>query len=174
MGLFDLFKRKKATTFDPSSSVYANEIEADFRRSDFLSKAATAGHQAKAAVKEKRYDAAWKLYHQQKGYYMRHASRYGHSPRGALALDATVHEDLANILRLEGKHTDALVHIVYWVLAGANRPIRRHQQKLRSYFNRCKFKNITLDEAQKETASQSALPDLTLARSVVARWVGCG
>lgn len=173
MGFFSIFKRKK-TKPDLEFENYAQEVVADFQSNDFLGKAALAGHKAKVAVKDKEYDKAWGLYHEQKSFYMQHANRSGFTANQALALDASVHEDMANILRLENKHEDALVSIVYWVLTGVDRPIKRHQQKLKSYFNRCKLKNTELSEAERIIASNKKLPEFTLARSIVTEWVSRG
>lgn len=173
MGLFGIFKRKKPKP-DLAYENYAQEVMADFQKDDFLGKAAEAGHKAKAAIKDKQYDKAWGLYQEQKSFYMQHANRSEFTTNQALALDASVHEDMANILRLENKHEDALVNIVYWVLAGAGRPIKRHQQKLKSYFNRCKLKNTELSEVEKIIASNTKLPEFTLARSIVSEWVSRG
>lgn len=150
------------------------EMESNFLENDFLGKAAEAGHKAKDAVKAKKYDEAWGLYHKQKELYMKHANRSGFTPMQVLALDASVHENLANILRLEGKHKDALANIVYWVIAGSERPIKRHKQKLQAYFNRCDFKNTSLEDAEKTLATISELPQYTLARSIVSGWVTSG
>lgn len=173
MGLFSIFKRKKPKP-DLEFENYAQEAMEDFQRNDFLGKAAAAGHKAKAAVKSKEYDKAWGLYQEQKSLYMHHANRSRFTAIQALALDASVHEDMANILRLESKHEDALVNIVYWVLAGVDRPIKRHQQKLKSYFNRCKLKNTELTEAERIIASNTKLPEFTLARSIVSEWMSRG
>lgn len=105
---------------------------------------------------------------------MQHANRSGLTPEQALALDASVHEEMANILRLEGRHQEALVNILYWVLAGSNRPIKRHTQKLQAYFNRCKFLNTSIEEAEIEIATQQALPEFMLAKSIVSKWVAIG
>lgn len=156
------------------SSAYRDPVIAEFSENDYLGKAAETGRKAKLAVKAERYDEAWGLYHEQKSLYMQHADRSGFTVLQALALDASVHEDLANILRCEGKHQDALIHIVYWVIAGSHRRIKRHQQKLQSYFNRCKFKNTSLADAQKVIDADSELPVFTLARSIVSEWIRRG
>ncbi|WP_054200778.1 hypothetical protein [Pseudoalteromonas undina] len=173
MGLFSIFKRKKPKP-DLEFENYAQEVMADFQRNDFLGKAAEAGHKAKAAVKEMQYDKAWGFYQEQKSFYMQHANRSGFTANQVLALDASVHEDMANILRLENKHEVALVNIVYWILAGVDRPIKRHQQKLKSYFNRCKLKNTELPEAERIIATNKKLPEFTLAKSIVSEWVSRG
>lgn len=173
MGLFSLLKKKKLKD-DSELDDYAKKVMEDFQKNDFLGKAADAGHKARAAVKAMKYDEAWRLYHDQKSLYMQHANRTGFTAQQALALDASVHEDIANILRLENKHEDALVNIVYWVLAGVDRPIKRHEDKLRSHFNRCKFKNTQLAEAEKLISENTLLPEFTLAKSMVAEWVSRG
>lgn len=174
MGFLDFFKKRKKSDEDSEFSAFADKLIAESMENDFLGKAAEAGQKARAALKEGKYDEAWAFYHEQKSLYMQHANRCGFTARQVLALDSSVHERLANILRLEGKHQDALVHIVYWVLGGAERPVKAHQQKLQSYFNRCKFKNISLTEARKVISSQQALPEFTLAKSIVTEWINRG
>ena len=155
-------------------SIDEENITSEFKSENTLGKAAEAGDKAKKAVKDERYDDAWGLYHDQKTHYMHHINKGGFSPIGALRLDASVHENLANILRLEGKHQNALVHIVYWVLAGCERPIKRHNQKLQAYFNRCKLKNTSLKVAAETLAGQKSLPQFMLAKSIVDQWLEKG
>lgn len=169
MGLFSIFKKKKPKT-DSEFQKYAEEIVAEFQANDFLGKAAEAGHKAKIAVHAKQHDVAWGLYHEQKSFYMQHAICYGFTAHQALALDSQVHEDLANILRIEGKNYDALVHILYWVLANNDKPIKRHQQKLSTYFGRCKFNNTSLNEAIPFASIHSTQHPLFFAQSKVAEW----
>ena len=174
MSLFSIFKRKKDDGADTDFNDFAEKLIAEFQENDFLGKAAEAGHKAKDAVKARKYNDAWRFYNDQKLLYMRHANRSGFTPEQTLALDSTVHEKMADIRRLEGKHTDALIDIVYWVLAGSKRPINRHSQKLQAYFNRCKFENTSLADAQVELANQKALPEFTLAKSIVSNWASRG
>ncbi len=173
MGFFSFFRKKKPK-IDFEFKDFAEKVMTEFLENDFLGKAAEAGHKAKAAIKANQHDDAWGLYHEQKSFYMQHANRSGFTARQALTLDASVHEEMANILRLESKHQDALVHVVYWVLAGADRPIKRHQQKLQSYFNRCKFKETTLSDAVKVIHAQTKLPEFNLAKTIVSEWVSRG
>ncbi len=42
---------------------------------DFLSKAAEYGNKAKVAIKEKDFDLAWRDFHLQKEYYLKHAKK---------------------------------------------------------------------------------------------------
>ncbi|WP_217525245.1 hypothetical protein [Vibrio metschnikovii] len=141
---------------------------------DFLGKAAQVGHEAKAAIKLNKFDEAWRLFHEQKSLYVQHVNQSGFTPNQALALDATVHEDMANLLRLEGRHKDALVNIVYWVLAGSERPIKRHDQKLRSYFNRCKFQNVSFELAKEQIRKLDMPVSLIDAKAIVSHWVEMG
>jgi len=173
MSFFSIFKKKQPKA-DSEFEEYTKKVMEDFQRNDFLGKAAEAGHKAKTAVKSEKYDEAWRHYHEQKSFYMQHANRSGFTAKQALALDTSVHEEMANILRLESKHEDALVNIVYWVLAGVDRPIKRHQQKLKSYFNRCKFKNTQLSEAEKLIAANAQLPEFMVAKAMVSEWVSLG
>jgi hypothetical protein len=170
MSIFDIFKKKKNPKSVSTEEIYLQEILDDFSKHDYLGKAADADHKAKAAVKAKEFDKAWGLYHEQKLFYMQHANRSGFTKRQVLALDSQVHEDLANILRIENKNDDALVHILYWVIANNDMPIKRHQQKLTAYFNRCKFGNTSTEEAINFATSNISNPDFVVAQSKVAEW----
>ena len=174
MKLLDIFKKKKQSNTYQSFDDHAKRIIADFAANDFLGKAAQAGHAAKDAVKAKEFDKAWGLFHEQKSFYGQHANRCGFTARQLLALDSSVHEEIANILRIERKHHDAMTNIVYWVLAGAERPIKRHEQKFKAYFYRCKFENTTLEQATKQISEQKNLPEYTLAQSIVSSWIAGG
>jgi hypothetical protein len=173
MSIFDIFKKKMNPKSVSSEEAYLQEMIDDFSRHDYLGKAAEAGHKAQAAVKAKEFDKAWGLFHEQKSFYMQHANRSGFTKGQVLALDSQVHEDLANILRIENKNDDALVHILYWVIANNDKPIKRHQQKLSAYFNRCKFGNTSIEEAINFSASNIANPDYVTAQSKVAEWRSC-
>lgn len=129
-----------------ADELYSPMKSADFSelgRKDYLGMAADKKHKAKAAIRSKEFDVAWRYLHDQKSNYLQHASIMRFTESQILALDGTVHEDLANILRLEKKHTDAFVHIVYWAMSG-NRSKKVHTKKLTAYFNRCKFKQASL------------------------------
>ncbi|HHF3152712.1 TPA: hypothetical protein ACPJ2A_004591 [Vibrio diabolicus] len=159
-----------------SSKRVESEVEdsSDYIQEDFLGKAANAGQKAKKAMKLKNFDEAWGLFHEQKSLYIQHANRSGFTANQTLALDATVHEEMANILRQEGKHNDALVHIVYWVLAGSERPIKRHDQKLKAYFNRCKFQKVSFELAKENMAKLKMPVNFLDAKSIVSDWVDAG
>ncbi|EJG0733295.1 hypothetical protein C4G28_RS10615 [Vibrio parahaemolyticus] len=69
MGLFDFFRKNKTSNQDVTldkPEVELDEIVEEFDNVDYLGKAASAGTKAKQAVKNKKYDKAWKLFHEQK------------------------------------------------------------------------------------------------------------
>jgi len=170
MSIFDIFKKKNNPKSVSTEENYLQEMLDDFSKHNYLGKAADAGHKAKAAVKVKEFDKAWGLYHEQKSFYMQHANRSGFTKRQVLALDSQVHEDLANIIRIEKKNYDALAHILYWVIANNDKPIKRHQQKLSAYFNRCKFKNTSIEDAINFATSNMPNYDYVVAQSKVGEW----
>jgi hypothetical protein len=118
-----------------------------------LGLAAVAQKKAELAIKEKRYDDAWRFYHEQAEYYDKHicSGCYPYTDVQVRCLQSKVDEGFANILRLQGKHKQALVHMVFWI--GSNFAVDRKTlsmtSKLKAYFNRCKFVDATLYDAQK-------------------------
>lgn len=162
MGLFSFIFGKPSDEIPPP-------LFTDADREDHLGKAAAAGHSARAALAERRFNDAWRLFHTQKEHYRRHALRYGMTPRQTIALDGSVHEHLANIRRLEGKHDDALVHMLYCVISDT-RPTKALLKKLPAYFARCHF--AAADEnalAAFVTASKNS-PDFMAIQTCVRGW----
>ena len=209
MSWLDFFKRKEVKSDSLSDSddiLLPGHLEWDAQH-DFLGKAAIAGHNARQAVKEKRYDEAWRQYHWQKIYYMRHCNtccrqnpflksweqlereaggdeELGRkmdlaertisistpfTVRQILALDGSVSEGLANILRLEQKHDEALTHMLYCLMS-SNSPTKSQQTKIVAYFNRCKFNGIGLEELNGFISSSADLPDLRTIQAKVKEW----
>ena len=132
--------------------------------------AAQAKHSGVQAVKEGQHDVAWGFFHEQKEQYVKQATRSRFSKQDFHALDSTVSEHLANVLRIENKHKLALVHITYWVLAHRHRPTRSQVSKFKAYFNRCKFKEVTLVQAEADVAAAPPLANYPEAQELVARW----
>ncbi|MES1986523.1 MAG: hypothetical protein V4440_00570 [Pseudomonadota bacterium] len=163
MGLLDLFKRKSVPPAEPEESFD------DSAKDDHLGKAAKTGSKAKEAVASGKFDIAWRLYLDQKQHYLQHAARCGFTKPQVLALDASVSEPMGNILRLEDKHHDALVHIVYWV-AASPRVTKSQQQKLPAYFNRCRFKTVTLSDLNDLVEASRVEPDFVRIRDVIGDW----
>lgn len=171
MGIFDFLKRKTARPSEPEESFeeFVAGLQTDFAKNDHLGKAAVAGSQAQEAVTAGAFDAAWRFYHDQKQHYLRHAAGCGFTKTQTLALDASVSQPMANILRLEGKHLDALAHIVYWV-AASPRITKSQQQKLPAYFNRCEFKNVALSDLHELVEASRADPDFVRIRNTIGGW----
>ena len=174
MGIFSIFKRKVKSNTAVSDSARIKAIMDGFERHDYLRKAADEGQKARAAVKSGKLNKAWKHFHKQKAFYSQHSARGNFTKKQALALDSQVHENMANILRLKKKNHDALTHVLYWVIANSDDRIKRHDQKLKAYFNRCKFINTSLDEAVSYSKSKVSLPKFSKAQSKVAEWVARG
>ncbi|OCW98106.1 hypothetical protein [Alishewanella sp. HH-ZS] len=137
---------------------------------DYLRKAAEAKHIAKTAVSDKNFDLAWRYFHIQKDLYLKHAKKSKFTLRQTLALDASVHEDMANVLRQEGRHEEAFTDILYWVIAQSERPKKSHLTKLKSYFSRCKYKNVTFSDVENFTQLNHESPDFFAAKEKVLEW----
>lgn len=146
----------------------------DFAKHDFLGFAAKARDKARVSVKAGDLNAAWRHFHDQKVNFMQHANSCEFTLKATIALDATVSPDLANILRLEGRHADALVHIAYWASTlGAPIP-KRGMDKLRAYLNRCKLKNTTLSQMILMVEDLGVAPDFSDIQSKIAGVIGKG
>ena len=112
-------------------------------KNDYLGLAASAKHRAKIAVKDKNYDLAWELFHEQKKYLYSHGEKYKLNIRNMQALEGDISENLANILRLEGDHLDAFVHMLFSI--STNPGVQSKMKKLPAYFKRTKF-NIDFED----------------------------
>jgi len=112
---------------------------------DNLGDAAKFKHKGLLAIKNKEFNKAWECFHEQKLSYMNHASQHKFNAQETLALDGSVSENLANILRLEKKHKDALIHIIYWVSTSPS-TTKSQEKKLISYFNRAKLKAVNISQ----------------------------
>lgn len=141
---------------------------------DYLGPAAEARKAGKAAIKEGRHDDAWGYFHDQKSLYMQQANRSEFTALQVLALDSTVHVDLANILRLEKRDHEALAHILYVVIAQGARASKQDEQKLATYFKRCKLQNTDIADVKKFASSKIAYPDFLSAQSKAKEWIGRG
>lgn len=134
---------------------------------DHLGKAAIAKHAAKAAIKEKRFNDAWRLLHEQQEHWLSHANRARFSKAQTLSLLSSINEDFANIHRLESRHDDALAHIIY-ALATDRKPTQALQKKLGAYFKRCKFDSAyTVERAELGVKMLKKEPDLRMAQEFV-------
>ena len=125
-------------------------------------------------VKAGEHDKAWGLLHEEQGYYARHAAKNSWSNTQLISLTGNVHEGFANILRKEKKHSQALAHLLFWIKSD-KRPVqyratKRHEAKLKSYFNRCKFEGVLLDEVMEYAKADDGLADLLSIRTQVSEW----
>ena len=175
MRLFDIFRRKEQQPTDPEKSFdeFSARLIEEFQQHDYLGKAAVAGDKARAAKDSSDLDAAWGFYQEMKEHYLQHALRQRFTPAQTSAIDSSVSQLLADILRLEGKHHDALVHIVYWVACDP-RPSKTQQQKLSAYFNRCKFSNVTMSDLESLVLISRARPDFIRIRDTIGGWRSTG
>jgi hypothetical protein len=164
---FSLLKKKQALPpLLAKPTISAEAFLAGFDGADYLGNAARLGREADDAIRQRRYDEAWRLLHQQKEQYGKHASRYGMTAPQAIALDASVHESLANVRRLEGKHDEALVHLLYCVWSSPQ-PTKAQEKKVQSYFGRCRFDSATFDDLQRFKLSS---PSFLIIRNRVSDW----
>jgi hypothetical protein len=112
---------------------------------DYLQLADEKGREAKVAMREKNNAEAWELLQQQKIFYNKFSISEGRNESELTALDSSVSKDLANLLRQDKKHKDALVHIIYWV-ANSKTVTKDQESKLRVYFNRAKLMGPAVDD----------------------------
>ncbi|MGY8862554.1 MAG: hypothetical protein ACKVJ2_07960 [Pseudomonadales bacterium] len=112
---------------------------------DYLQLAQEKGREAKVAMREKNNAEAWELLQQQKSFYNKFSINEGSNESELTALDSSVSKDLANLLRQDKKHKDALVHIIYWV-ANSKTVTKDQESKLRVYFNRAKLMGPAVDD----------------------------
>ena len=184
MGIFDFFRKRLSREHVPEEKTELQALvemdEADFQayqkhaikelwKHDYLGFAATSKHEALAALEARQYDKAWKLFHEQKLHYLKHASRSHFTRLQTLALDASVSEDLANVLRLEGKHKTALVHALYWVAASPRRT-KTQDRKLSAYFNRAKIIGIDYSAVEGLLKLIKHNPELPIIQRHVKKW----
>lgn len=156
-------------TSERDSKPASLDMTDELGRPDYLGKAAMAGHAARDAVKSGDHDKAWVMLHEQKSFYALHAQKSGWKAQDVLRIDGSISEELANILRLEKKHDQALVHILYWIATSIT-PIKRHKSKLNAHLNRCKFEGVSLQDAEDFIGSLASLPEYTAIQSQVAQW----
>ena len=142
---------------------------------DHLSLAANAGYRAKLAMKDKDYEKAWSLFTEQKNQFIKSVEERGYPASEAqalkqiVALEALVHEDFANILRLEKKHKKALISMIYCV-AGEYPGVKYKAKKLPAYFKRAKLNNVTFEEMENFIYSIQHSPNYEKIKDKVQEW----
>lgn len=163
MGIFDFLKKKN--TINPADEFIAG-LEA-MNKEDYLGDAAKLSPKIQEAIAEKNFDLAWSLSLQKKELYLKHGSRCKFTEEQIYALDSSVHKTLANILYLEGKHQEALVHILYWAIANKGRNLKNIAKVYSPYFKRCNFKIISLLQFKELIDADYQRSDLLTARELV-------
>lgn len=136
-----------------------------------LGKAAEHGNEAKQAIKERRFDDAWRSLNEQQSEWLSHASRFGFTKEQTLSLAGSVHSSMANVLRLEKKHDEALAHMLYFG-ATQREPVQgAFRKKLGAYFRRCKFGDqYGEDRAVLAVEMLGGEPDFRIAQEIVSQW----
>ncbi len=135
-----------------------------------LGKAAVARDRAKESIQRKNYDHAWEQLHVQQSEFLQHAAKHHFTKRQTLALVASVHREMARVLRLEGKHDQALTHMLYVAATSMeiSNPLRT---KLVAHFKRCRFQDdYTDDQAELAARLLRKAPDIRAAQTQVSRW----
>lgn len=167
MRLFKFLKSLTAKSTKPHS--WDAEQADSSKAEDYLSLATDAKQAAEAAVKSGDFDEAWRLLHKVQYNYARYASVSRFTASQLLALDGSVREDLANVLRLEGRDDDALAEIIYWVASGSE-SVERHDQKLQAYLKRSSLDNVQLEDVKAFLSSVEVNPDFSVIRDKMTDW----
>ena len=101
--------------------------------------------------------------------YILHAKQNEFTYKQTVALVGGLDRGLANICKLEGRHKQALIHIIY---CSACKELcdKARLLTVRPYFNRCKFKNSILQAALDLASNQVGSPDFRYIQDVVSKW----
>ncbi len=147
----------------------------DVNHKDYLGPAAESKKAANLAIKERRFDDAWRHLHEQQSAWLQHANAERYTKAQTLSLLASVHFDMANILRLEKRHDEALAHILYALASdqpsNTSDIMGYKDKKLGPYFRRCKFGlHINEDTAKESIVTLGKDLDFRLAQEIVYEW----
>jgi hypothetical protein len=141
----------------------------EMRKDSPVERATQSVQKASAALALGDLNTAWAYYQEAKEHYMDHAIQCRCTPAQVIDLDSSMSAPLANILRLENKHYDALCHIIYWAV-GTERPMKMHDQQVSSYFKRCKFNKVVLEDVTSFVAVSRFSPDFVRIRDTIGAW----
>jgi len=168
--LLDYFSRKEREQArqDLVANTLLSRLDELIRESP-LTKATEAVGQASSAMASGELNAAWGLYQEAKEHYMAHAVQCNYTAAQVIDLDSSMSRPLADILRQENKHFDALVHIVYWA-AGTEMPLKIHKQQVASYFKRCKFRRVELEDVTSLVSISRVDTDFVRIRDTIGAW----
>jgi hypothetical protein len=145
MGFFDIFKSSKKEQTKLVNEFLNTPLYSD-STNNYLADAAELKQKGIQAIRMKEYSDAWDYFHQQKLIYIKYADSQGFDKNQTLALDSSISEHFANILRLEGKHLDALIHAIYWCTSSEPKLSKSQEKKLASYLGRAKLLEIDISD----------------------------
>ena len=132
---------------------------------DYLVLALDKGNEAQIAMREKNNTEAWDLLQSQKQLYSKYVASQSAGVDALVALDSPVSKDLANLLRQEKRHKEALAHIIYWV--GNSQSVTKDQQsKLRAYVNRAKLSGTAVDDVMDYCSAEGVKQFLVVQKDV--------
>lgn len=164
-----LFGKKQQESKDDFEYDLPPTNEDGYFLDDFLGLAANEGTKASKAIEEGRFDDAWGHYQEMSQLYLRHAKKEKFTVPQTLALVGGTHRAMARLLKTEGRHHEALVHILYSTACSGS-PIEKELKQYRPFFNRCKYKNVKLEEATSALETWKDNPDFRSIRDTVSEW----
>ena len=138
---------------------------------DFLGPAAVHKRAAEQAAKSGNFDVAWREVHNQQSCYIQHAKSHSFDRAAALRITGSVHEDLADILRLEGKHDQALAHFIYFAATQGRYFGKTKNKKLTAYKSRARIPAVTMADVSRFIKELRMAPDFRSAQNQVGAWV---
>ncbi|WP_417666987.1 hypothetical protein [Pseudidiomarina sp.] len=165
MSFWDFFTRKNKTSFENRSrSAIASKSK------NLLSRAKEAKQCALEALEEGNHDEAWRKFHEQKRLFAQLGIENGSKILESLALDSSVHEHLAKVLRVESKHEQALMNITYFLLASGKRDPKLIANILAPYIENSESVTVELSEAVDDICSYDKVPDIKAAQQIISAW----
>ena len=157
--LIEVQKKKLPPFANPGISfeTYSKALKRSSERHDHLGAAAKLSSDAREAKKAGNFDEAWRCNELAKEQYLLHAQSQGWGPSNTMRLVGSLHGFSADILRLGGRHVEALRHYLYYSVHSA-KPSKSQVQKLGAYIKRSKLPGATplsamafLDTTSEET-----------------------
>jgi hypothetical protein len=168
MRILDIFRSRKQESSDTFVEDMFARID-ELKRNSPATKAQQCIERASDALSTGDLSAAWRLYLEAKDHYLSHATQCNYSRTQLIDLDSSMSAPLAEVLRREGRHFDALSHIVYWA-AGTENPMKMHDQRVASFFKQCKFRNATLEDVLSLVSVSRLDPDFVKIRDAIGAW----
>ncbi|WP_148716495.1 hypothetical protein [Chitinolyticbacter meiyuanensis] len=173
-------RRRRAAEYERSALLNnqwadkASDEEAQFAGvvtiDDYLGRAAEAHTKARIAWRDKHYDEAWGNLITQKQLYLQHAIREKFSAHELLALDASVDVHMANVLRMEGRHRQAFLHIMYAMMAGRTSFDIGAAERVAVYYRRAKLTKTSLSDVLDYARAHCGRVEFTEIREQTAWW----